>query len=100
MVKILLVCNAGMSTSVLVQKMSQAAKEQNIEAEIWAVASSESQENCAKADICLVGPQIRFMVKQIESQTDIPVKAIDMMSYGRMDGKAVLESALKELGRV
>ena len=37
MMKILLVCNAGMSTSMLVQRMEKAAKEKNIEAEIIAV---------------------------------------------------------------
>ncbi len=95
--KILLVCNAGMSTSLLVTKMKEAAETMGVEAEIWAVSSSESKENFAKADICLVGPQIRFMVRQFEEQTNIPVMAIDMASYGRMDGKAVLEAAMKAL---
>ncbi len=97
--KILLVCNAGMSTSMLVVKMQEAAKARNIEAEIWAVSSSESNDNFPKADICLVGPQIRFMVNEFKKQTDIPVIAIDMMSYGKMDGNAVLDAAMKELNK-
>lgn len=36
--KVLLVCNAGMSTSILVQKMEMAAKEQNIDLTITALA--------------------------------------------------------------
>ena len=38
MVKILLVCSAGMSTSFMVNKMKDSAKARGIEAEIWAVA--------------------------------------------------------------
>ena len=41
MKNILLVCNAGMSTSMLVQKMQAAAKEQGIEATIQAKSVTE-----------------------------------------------------------
>ena len=41
MKKILLVCAAGMSTSLLVNKMKQAAKEMGIEVEIDALPVSE-----------------------------------------------------------
>ena len=99
MKKILLVCNAGMSTSLLVTKMSAAAKDQGIETEIWAVPSSEFVENIEKADVCLVGPQIRFMVGQFSKQTEKPVEAIDMVSYGKMDGAAVLKRALEILDK-
>ena len=42
MVKILLVCSAGMSTSFMVNKMKDSAKARGIEAEIWAVADAEA----------------------------------------------------------
>lgn len=35
--KILLVCNAGMSTSILVREMEKAAKEQQLELEVTAM---------------------------------------------------------------
>ena len=38
MIKIMLACSAGMSTSLLVTKMENAAKEKGIEAEIWAIS--------------------------------------------------------------
>ena len=46
MVRILLCCAAGMSTSLLVTKMEAAAKSKGIEAKIWAVSekSVESEE--------------------------------------------------------
>lgn len=40
MVKILLVCSAGMSTSMMVNKMKDAAAAKGVEAEIWAVADA------------------------------------------------------------
>ena len=45
MVKILLVCSAGMSTSFMVNKMKDSAKARGIEAEIWAVADAEAAAN-------------------------------------------------------
>ena len=98
MKRILLVCNAGMSTSLLVTKMNEAATELNVEVKIWAVPSSEALENFEHADICLVGPQIRFMVSKFKNSTDIPVEPIDMILYGRMDGKSVLQRALDVIG--
>ena len=44
MKKILLVCSAGMSTSLLVNKRKEAAQAEGIEAEIWAVSQSEVDE--------------------------------------------------------
>lgn len=41
MKNILLVCNAGMSTSFLVEKMKAAGAEQGVEANIWAVSDAE-----------------------------------------------------------
>ena len=38
MIKIMLACSAGMSTSLLVTKMEDAAKENGIEAKIWAIS--------------------------------------------------------------
>ena len=49
MKNILLVCNAGMSTSMLVQKMQAAAKEQGIEATIQAKSVTDAaNESAAK----------------------------------------------------
>lgn len=42
MYKILLVCNAGMSTSMLVQRMEKAATEKGIEAEIIALPITDA----------------------------------------------------------
>lgn len=95
--KILLICSAGMSTSMVVKKMQTAAEEKGLDAEIWAVGTSAAKVDGPKADIILLGPQIRFMEKQIKAEYTAPVMVMDMMDYGRLDGKAILEKALKLL---
>lgn len=96
MKNILLICSAGMSTSMLVTKMQKAAEEMNIEANIWAVGDADKMLNIPKADVVLLGPQVRFMKPSIEEivNGEKPVMVIDMAAYGSMNGKKVLETAL------
>lgn len=95
--KILLACSSGMSTSLLVNKMKEAAAEQNIEAEIWAVGQAEVEEEMKKADVLLFGPQMRFLKTKFASKAkeiNLPLDVIPPVSYGRCDGKAVLKMAI------
>lgn len=99
MKNILLVCAAGMSTSMLVKKMDEAARKSGIEAKIWAVAESEANKHMEKADIVLLGPQVRFLLDKMKAIAgDTPVEVIDMMAYGSMDGAKVLKNALDRIG--
>lgn len=100
MKKIMLVCSAGMSTSLLVQKMEAAAKELNVDCKIWASGEADSKKQLDEADVILLGPQVRFLKDQIiKAIGDRPVKldVIDTLNYGRMNGKAVLEQGLSLL---
>ena len=99
MVNILLVCSAGMSTSMLVRKMQDAASAKGIETNIWAVGDADSTSESKKADIILLGPQVRFLEKKMKERVENskPVAVIDMASYGTMNGAKVLESALTSL---
>ena len=92
--KILLVCSAGMSTSLLVTKMEKAAREKNLDVEILALGSGEAKKNLKGVDIILLGPQVRCMRKEFEKIATVPVDVIDMLAYGRMEGEKVLDSAL------
>ena len=48
------------------------------------------------ADAVLLGPQIRFSKDKIAAELPgVPVEAIDMRMYGRMDGKGTVELAEK-----
>lgn len=93
--KICLICSAGMSTSALVIKMQEAAVEMGLDAEIWAVGEVAAKENALKADVVLLGPQIRFALSRIQAIVpDKPVVPIDMRLYGRLDGKKILADAV------
>ncbi len=94
--KILLACNAGMSTSMLVQRMNQAAQERNIEAKIEAVPISQAMISFPDWDIVLLGPQVRHQLKAFEAKADgvTPIGVIDMRDYGTMNGENVLNSAI------
>lgn len=95
---IMLVCSAGMSTSLLVTKMQKAAEERGVEADIFAVSASEADQHLESkpVDVLLLGPQVRFMKAQFEKKLaskGIPLDVINMTDYGMMNGAKVLEQA-------
>lgn len=98
MKNILLARAAGMSTSMLVNRMREYAASINTLVNINALAISEAKEKIKRneVDVVLLGPQVRFQKKEIEdiAKGVIPVEVIDMKYYGQMDGKAVIERAL------
>ena len=61
--KILLACCSGMSTSLVVNKMKDAAKKDGRDDEIWAVGQGQVDAELPKADVLLIGPQMRMMKK-------------------------------------
>jgi cellobiose PTS system EIIB component len=96
--KILLVCSAGMSTSMLVNKMRKSAEDRNITAQIDAVPESELKNNLEGLDVILIGPQVRYLEKKIREQADpigIKVDVINQMAYGMMQGDKVLDQAIE-----
>ena len=99
MKKILLVCSAGMSTSLLVNKMKSAAQDMNVDVEIEALPGSECATKINEVDIVLLGPQVRFQKPVVEKLAcgRIPVDLIDMRLYGIMDGKSILTSTLEKI---
>ena len=101
MKRIMLACSAGMSTSLLVTKMEEAAKNANIEAKIWAIPEGKIADHITECDVLLLGPQVRFMLnkaKSIAAPYNVPVEVIDMKLYGMCNGKGVLDRALSLIG--
>ena len=101
---IMLVCSARMSTSMLVQRMQEAAKKKGLDAEIFAVGAGSAEEHIhsQKIDVLLLGAQIRYMKSDFEKRfgsKNIPIDVIQMTDYGTMNGEKVLsfaESLIKE----
>lgn len=97
--KILLVCSAGMSTSLLVNKMLEEGKREGYDLIVEAHSISEIRTIGKEWDVILLGPQVKFQLNEMKkSFPHLPVEAMDMKSYGRMDAKAILNQAKKLLG--
>lgn len=97
--KIVLFCSAGMSTSALVRKMEEAAKEIGYDVTVEAHGVSEVQRFGKDADVVLLGPQVRFNLDNVRKQLpDKPVEVIGMREYGTMNGAAVIQQVKEILG--
>lgn len=99
MKRILLACNLGMSTSLLVRNMEKYASANQLELEIAAVPISEAEKSWKEWDIIMLGPQVRHMLKKLEETIggEIPIVVVDMRDYGMMNGEKVVKAALEKL---
>ena len=93
--RIMLACNAGMSTSLVVAKMQDAAKAQGKDYKIWAVEQGEIQNELGNFDVLLLGPQVRHLQRKVKATVgaSAPVAVIDALAYGRCNGAAILKQA-------
>lgn len=96
---IMLACAAGMSTSLMVQKIQEAATKEGKDYDIFAksTADVESQLNSNKVpNVVLLGPQVSYLKDDIKIKTDakgIPMDVMNMMDYGMMNGEKILKFA-------
>ncbi|MBQ6477735.1 MAG: PTS sugar transporter subunit IIB [Erysipelotrichaceae bacterium] len=98
MLNIVLVCNGGMSTSILANRIVDVG-----EGEVACSAYSEQEygSHVAGADIVMVGPQVRYLIDQIKEKVgpDVPVVGINPLAYGRLNAAKILEQAKSELNK-
>ncbi|MBE6052106.1 MAG: PTS sugar transporter subunit IIB [Clostridium sp.] len=102
MTKVILCCSAGMSTSLLVKKMQDVAKERGTDIAIQAMSEADVKNHEDEMDVLLLGPQVRFKLKEMKEKYEgkgIPVDVIDTVAYGTMNGSKVLDQALKMAGK-
>lgn len=95
---IVLVCSAGMSTSMLVEKMKSSAIERNINATVKAIPESELNNYLEYTDVILIGPQVRYLEDKIKKQADplgIKVSIINQQAYGLVQGNKILNQAIE-----
>lgn len=97
MIRVLIVCSWGMSTSLLVDSMLTAAETRKIVLTVDALSAGEYAENVEACDVVLIAPQIRHLRKSIEklaASVGKPVALIEPFLYATMNGPAVLEQVL------
>ncbi len=98
MKKILLVCGAGMSTSLLVKKMKENDREYNYQIKCCDVLSAKI--HLLDNDILLLAPHISYMKSEFEplcKKNHVSFMVIDILDYTRMDGGSVLKKAQEKL---
>ena len=64
--RIMLACTAGMSTSLVVSRMEESAKEQGKDYKIWAVEQGQIAEEIGNFDVLLLGPQVRHILRKVK----------------------------------
>lgn len=98
MKKILVCCNTGVSTSLLVAKMKQEGESRELDIDIEAHSLSETVEHLAEADAVLLSPQVGFAQGSIQETSDVPLAVIEQDAYARADAAAILDQAVALLG--
>lgn len=97
--EIMLVCSAGMSTSMLVRSMKKVIEEQQLNIHVFAKPSTEAMEyiDSNVVDVVLLGPHVRFFEESYKTDLEdknIAVATIPPRDYGTMDGEKVLQLGL------
>ncbi|AIQ31561.1 PTS cellobiose transporter subunit IIB [Paenibacillus sp. FSL P4-0081] len=94
--KVTLVCAAGMSTSILVQKIKAAAEKAGEPLTIRAVSETDFSKYANDTEVLLLGPQIGYSLGKLKNEYEprgIKVAVINTVDYGMMNGEKVLKFA-------
>ena len=98
---ILLVCNLGASTGVMVSKMRAIAADSEklraIKINIEAHPAGLLVEKISEFDVVLLGPQIKHRLAELEAicrEHQRPIGVIDVRDYGTVNGGNILKTAI------
>lgn len=95
--KILLVCNEGMSTGIMQMKLQEEIKKEEKNGEVEAVPMALLADYLDEAGVILLGPQIRFAYDEIKEMAgDTPVMVIETSDFGMMRADRIWKK-IKEL---
>lgn len=91
--RILVMCGAGMSSSVLMRRMAAYAADNSRDCEINACSETTAKYGAAEGyDIVLIAPQIAFMRDAITPYLDgTPYLMIPPLDYGRQNAAHIFQ---------
>ena len=98
--KVIMICAAGMSSSLLCSRISEAAEKKGISMDISAIPSMTYKEMPYEdVSAILVAPQVRGQKSEVEAYIEsldykIPVIQVGFQEYGLVKGDVVLENLL------
>lgn len=102
-IRVVLVCAAGMSSSLIEEKIRQAAAAAGKPMELRAVDATRMgfwDYERDRVDVILVAPQVRFKKRSILEKAEplgIIVQDIDTVAYGMVDGEKIFGQVLDAL---
>lgn len=101
MINIVLLCAGGISTSILAKNIEEAALELGFDCKVNAYGVPKARDVVPKADIVLVGPQVRFAIDKLKKEfPSKDISVIDMRDYGRMNGINVILTIKERLSLI
>jgi PTS system cellobiose-specific IIB component len=102
-IKVLLVCAIGMSSSLLVSKITEEAEAAGVKMDMLAIETPEVARwdfETNVMDMVLVAPQVRYKRKSIAKASEpygTIVEIIDSVSYGMCDGEKIFQQIMAAL---
>jgi len=100
MIVITLLCNLGMSTSMLVESIVSAGKAKGMDVDAEALPFDKASERLKKTEILLLGPQVRYLLTKFQKEYGNKIKVIstiNMTDYALINGERILTQALEQL---
>lgn len=101
MIKILIMCVGGSTTSMIAKRTTDAIKKQGLanEYKIDALGFEQgAKQAAANYDVLLCGPHVTFLMKEFEGvYPDKVIAAVPVATFGRMDGDGIIKLVQEEV---
>ncbi len=97
LLRITLICNLGMSTSMLVDRIKEAAKAKGLSVDVDALPFDKAGDRFDSTDILLLGPQVRYLMSKFKKDYAGKIAVIDTINftdYALINGEKILNDAL------
>lgn len=97
--QVLLTCGAGASSGFMAAAARKAAKKLGADVEVKAKSETEVAGLLPETDLLLVAPHLKYMideVKELCETNNVKYDIIPQRVYGSLDGKGLIEFALKK----
>lgn len=97
--QVLLTCGAGASSGFMAAAARKAAKKLGADVEVKAKSETEVASLLPEIDLLLVAPHLKYMideVKELCETNNVKYDIIPQRVYGLLDGKGLIEFALKK----
>lgn len=92
MKKVLVCCNTGVTTSLLVAKIRAVAEARGLEIEIEASPMATAADHIAEADVVLLGPQVGYAKEAFEEAGAKNVRVITTEDYATQNADDILDN--------